>query len=124
VYTTVDTLVVKSVQSAYPTRDGDYLVTLPKEQNLIFAYNEDRTKAIVLHGYMWGKRMEFNVKYNEARLILWYKDEHIYCGYIYESKLKACQYIEAINEAEKEKLEKRFPFIKRMPTFTNEKSED
>ena len=125
VYTTVDTLVVKSVQSAYPTRDGDYLVTLPKEQNLIFAYNEDHTKAIVLHGYMWGKRMEFNVKYNEARLILWYKDEHIYCGYIYDTKHKACQYFEAINDSEKDRLVKRFKFLERMPTFTEiKKGED
>lgn len=124
VYTTIDTLVVQNAPSVSPTRDGDYLIPLPREHKLIIAYNNDHSKAIVLHGYMWGKRMEFNVKYEGSRLILWYKDEHIYCGYIYESKLKACQYIEAINEAEKEKLEKRFPFIKRMPTFTNEKSED
>ena len=123
VYTIVDTLSVKSVQSNYPTRDGDYLVTLPKEQNLVVAYNNDHTKAIVLHGYPYAKRMEYNVKYEGTRQILWYKDEHIYCGYIYETKIKACQYIEAINEAEKERLEKRFPFIKRMPTFTNKSGE-
>ena len=123
VYTIVDTLSVKSVQSNYPTRDGDYLITLPKEQNLVVAYNNDHTKAIALHGYPYAKRMEYNVKYEGTRQILWYKDEHIYCGYIYETKIKACQYIEAINEAEKERLEKRFPFIKRMPTFTNKSEE-
>lgn len=123
VYTIVDTLSVKSVQSNYPTRDGDYLITLPKEPNLVVAYNNDHTKAIVLHGYPYAKRMEYNVKYEGTRQILWYKDEHIYCGYIYETKIKACQYIEAINEAEKERLEKRFPFIKRMPTFTNKSEE-
>jgi len=125
VYTMVDTLVVKNVQFAYPTKDGDYLITLPKEQNLILAYNKDHTKAIVLHGYMWGKRMEFNVKYNETRLVLVYKDEHIYCGYIYDMKHKACQYFEAINDSEKERLVKRFKFLERMPTFIEtKKSED
>jgi hypothetical protein len=122
VYTTVDTLIVKGVQFARPNKDGDYLITLQNEQNLIIAYNSDHTKAIVLHGYAWGKRMEFNVKYNEARLVLWYKDEHIYCGYIYDTKHKACQYFEAINESEKDRLVKRFKFLERMPTFTEIKN--
>ena len=59
------------------------------------------------------------VKYDEARLILWFKDEHIYCGYIYDTKSKGCQYFEAINENEKDRIAKRFPFLKRMPTFTD-----
>ena len=125
VYTIVDTLVVKSVQSNYPTKDGDYLITLPKEQNLVAAYNNDHSKAIMLHGYPYAKKMEFNVKYEGTRLILWYMDEHIYCGYIYETKLKACQYFEAINENEKDRLVKRFKFLERKPTFTNtENGED
>ena len=74
----------------------------------------------MLHGYAWGKRMEFNVKYEGSRLILWYKDEHLYCGYIYDNKVKACQYFEAINDSEKDRLVKRFKFLERMPTFTNE----
>lgn len=123
VYTIVDTLSVKSIQSNYPTRDGDYLITLLKEQNLVIAYNNDHTKAIVLHGYPYARRMEYNVKYDGARLILWYKDEHLYCGYIYDEKIKACQYFEAINEAEKDRLVKRFRFLERMPTFTNKSEE-
>ena len=121
VYTTVDTLIVKNVKSLYPTKDGDFLITLPKEeQNLIIAYNKDHSKAIVLHGYMWGKRMEFDVKYDEVRQILWYKDEHLYCGYIYDIRTKSCQYFEAINSEEKDKLVKRFKFLERMSTFTDE----
>ena len=123
VYTIVDTLVIQNAPSVTPTKDGDYLITLPREHKLVIAYNNDHTKAIALHGYPYAKRMEYNVKYEGTRLILWYKDEHIYCGYIYETKLKACQYVEAINEAEKERLEKRFPFIKRMPTFTDTEKE-
>lgn len=125
VYTTIDTLVIKRVQTIYPTKDGDYLINLPQEENLIIAYNSDHSKAIVLHGYMWGKKMEFNIKYDEARQVLWYKDEHIYCGYIYDTRYKICQYFEAINDAEKERLVKRFKFLERMPTFTEiKKGED
>ena len=120
VYTTVDTLVIQSVQSNYPTKDGDYLIELPRQQNLIVAYNNDHSKAIVLRGYMWGRHMEFNVKFDASRQILWYKDDHMYCGYIYDTKSKAAQYFEAINEAEKDRLVKRFRFLERMPTFTNE----
>ena len=123
VYTVVDTLVVKNIQSVHPTKDGDYLITLPKEQNLVIAYNNDHSKAIVLQGYVWGKKMPFNVKYDGLRQILWFKDEHLYCGYIYDIKSKSCQYFEAINENEKERLEKQFKWFKSlrmMPTFTDE----
>lgn len=117
VYRTVDTLLLKNVPTPNPTMNGDYLITLHKEQKIIIAYNNDHSKAIVLHGYMWGKRMEFNVKYEGSRLILWYKDDYLYCGYIYDEKVKACQYFEAISESEKEKITKKFPFLDRMPTF-------
>jgi hypothetical protein len=120
VYTTIDTLVVQNAPSVSPTKDGDYLVPLPREHNIIIAYDNEHTKAIVLHGYAWGKRMEFNIKYEGSRLILWYKDEHLYCGYIYDNKVKACQYFEAINDSEKDRLVNRFKFLERMPTFTNE----
>ena len=125
VYTTVDTLVLKNMPTVNPTKDGSCLVALPKEQNLVIAYNNDRTKAIVLHGYPWAKKMEYVVKYEGHRLILYFKDEHIYCGYIYDEKVKACQYFEGINEAEKAKITSRFPFLKRMPTFNDtENSEE
>lgn len=123
IFTTVDTLVVKNTPSLYPTRDGDYLIEFKNEQKLIIAYNTDHSKAIVLRGYDLGRHMVFNVKYDEARLILWFKDEHIYCGYIYDTKSKGCQYFEAINENEKDKLSKRFPFLRRMPTFTDSDKE-
>ena len=123
VYKTVDTLVVQKVQSTFPTKDGDYLVSLPNEDMLVVAYNADHSKAIVLHGYVWGKRMEFNVKYNESRLILWYKNEHIYCGYVYDEKMKACQYFEAINETEKNRLVNKLPFLKYKPYFIEDEKE-
>ena len=91
VYTTVDTLVLKNVPTVYPNKDGSCLVSLPKEQSLVVAYDNERTKAIVLHGYPWAKRMEYTVKYEGYRLILHYKVEHLYCGYSYDERAKACQ---------------------------------
>lgn len=119
VYTTVDTLVLKNVPTTHPSKDGNYLIALPKEMSLVVAYNNERTKAIVLNGYPWAKKKEYIVKYEGHRLVLYYKDEHLYCGYVYDEKVKACQYFEAINSDEKDRIIKKFPFLKRMPTFTD-----
>lgn len=119
IYTVVDTLVLENFPTPYPTKDGDYLIELNRNHTFVVAYNKDHSKAIVLQGYPWGKKMEFNVKNDEYRLILYYKDEYVYCAYIYDRRVKACQYVEAINEREKEKLVKLFPFLKRMSTFTD-----
>lgn len=123
VYKTVDTLVVKNIHTARPIMNGEHLITLPKEEKLILAYNDDKTKAIVLHGYMWGKRMEFNVKSNEKREVLWFTDGHIFCGYIYDIKSKSCEYFEAINEDEWQDVTDKFKFLKQLPTFTYTKEE-
>lgn len=121
VYTNVETLALQNAPTPFPTENGDYLVELPKESKLVIAFNTNKTKAIVLdNGYMFGRRMEFNVKDDEARLVLFFKDEHVYCGYIYDKKTKAGKYFEAINQTEKDKLTERLPFLKRMPTFTIE----
>lgn len=122
IYTQIDSLILENAPTPFPTEEGDYLIELPKAQKIVIAYNHNKTKAIVLHGYRWAKKMEFNVKDNEVRLILWYKDEHVYCGYIYDKKSKACSYAEAINEAEKEKLVKKFPFLEWIPTFSLDNS--
>lgn len=119
VYTTVDTLVLKNVPRVYPDKDGSCLFPLSKDGSFVVAYNNERTKAIVLHGYPWAKRMEYTVKYDGHRLVLYYKDEHLYCGYVYDERAKACQYFEAINAAEKDRIVYKFPFLKRMPTFTD-----
>ena len=120
-----DTLALEKAPTPFPTKDGDYLISLPKGQKLVVAYNNDRTKAIIYRGFMTRHRFGhlwrtvYNVKDDEVRTILWYKDEHIYCGYIYDKKAKACQYFEAINEEEKEKIVSRLPMLRMMPTFTN-----
>ena len=115
IYTNLDTLKVKSVSIGVE----DYLVNLSTQ--LIIAYNNDKTKAIVF-GYMFGKHFEYNVKDDFSRLILWYKNRHIYCGYIYDKKSKTAKYFEAINREEKDKLVTKIPFIKHIPSFYDNSS--
>ena len=120
VYTQIDSLVVENFPTVEQTEDGDYLIALPKSTKVVIAYNNDKTKAIVLHsGYQFVRHMEYNVKDDETRTVLYYKDKHLYCGYIYDKKYKAGKYFEAINEDEKDKLTEKLPFLKRLPTFKN-----
>ena len=122
VYKNIETYVLDKAPVVYPREDGSCLVELPRESKLVIAFNDDKTKAIVLdNGYMFGRRMEFTVKDDDKRLVLFFKDEHIYCGYIYDKEAKAGKYFEAINEEEKETLVGRLPFLKRLPTFTDNK---
>lgn len=118
VYTQIDSLVVENFPTVEQTEDGDYLIALPKSTKVVIAYNSDKSKAIVLHsGYQFVRHMEYNVKDNEVRTVLYYKDKHLYCGYIYDKKHKEGRYFEAINESEKVMLTARLPFLKNIPTF-------
>ena len=79
--------------------DGDYMAPVPHKDNMIIKKNSDNTKAIVLYNsYNFGSHFEFNIKDDELRTILWYEDKHIYCGYIYDKKWKACKYFESRKE--------------------------
>ena len=123
VYTDIDTLAFDKIAKTPETKDEDYLIELPKigempTPRLTVAYNKEHTKAIVLHGYPFAQRKEYNVKDYDKWTVFYYKDKHIYCGYIYDKKIKACKYFEAINSKEKDKLISRFPFLKNKPTFT------
>lgn len=76
--------------------DGEYLIDLPKKDNMIIRTNKDRTKAIVVYNsFCFGRHLEFNIKENEKRLILWYEDDHMFCGYVYEKNFKMCRYVES-----------------------------
>lgn len=121
VYTKVCVLTLENAPTPFPREGSESLIELPKESKFVIAFNADSTKAIVLNGgYMFGMHKEFSVKNNEARLVLFHKDKHVYCGYIYDKKAKAGKYFEAINENEKEKLVEKLPFLKRLPTFIAE----
>ena len=75
--------------------EGNYLINAPHKDNMIIRRNADNTKAIVVYNsYCFGRHKEFNVKENDKRIILWYEDDHCYCGYVYDKEYKACRYLE------------------------------
>lgn len=75
---------------------GDYIIEMPYKDKMIIRTNKDKTKAIVLYNsYCFGRHKEFNIKDNERRMILWYEDDKIYCGYIYDKHYKVCKYFES-----------------------------
>ena len=79
--------------------DGDYMAPVPHKDNMIIKTTSDKSKAIILHNsYAFGRHFEFNVEDNERRIILWYEDKGIYCGYVYDKKYKVCKYFESRKE--------------------------
>ena len=76
--------------------DGDYLVNVPHKDRMLIRTNSDRTKAIVIYNsYCFGRHLPFNIEENEKRIVLWYKDNRTYCGYIYDKEFKVCKYFES-----------------------------
>lgn len=88
---------------------GYYMAPLPHNDKMIIRMTQDSTKAIVLYNsIVFGRHFEFNVKNNERRMILWYEDKGIYCGYIYDKYYKVCSYFESKKEFKKF-MRRRFP---------------
>lgn len=78
---------------------GDYMAPIPHKDKIVIKTNTDRTKAIVLYNsYCFGRHLEFNVKENEKRTVLWFQDKNLYCGYIYDKTYKVCKYFESKKE--------------------------
>jgi len=78
-----------------PTGDGTYLIEMPHKDKMIIRKNSDNTKAIVVYNsFIFGRHKEFNIEDSDRRLILWYEDEYVYCGYIYDKQYKVCKYFE------------------------------
>ena len=88
---------------------GIYLLKMPEKHSMVIMKLEDGG-AIVLHSSFFISRFftnperyfrgpknnhyTYNIEENERRLVLWYKDERVYCGYIYDKYYKVCQYFE------------------------------
>lgn len=105
-YTIIDSLSLEriSIHSPFdyesdkviPMGDGDYLIEIPHKDKMVICYNKDKSKAIILYNsYCFGRHKEFNVTDNEKRTLLWYKDDHLYCGYIYDKVYKVAKYFES-----------------------------
>ena len=76
--------------------NGDYLIKLPHKDKMIIRKTKDNKKAIVVYNsYCFGRHKEFTIKDSNRRLILWYEDSTIYCGYIYDKMYKVCKYFES-----------------------------
>ena len=98
-YEVVDSLPLErlSIHSPYDYEDekvinmgsGDYLIEMPHKDRMIIRKTKDNKKAIVIYNsIIFGRHKEFNIKDSEKRLILWYEDDNIYCGYIYDKYYK------------------------------------
>ena len=87
---------------------NEYVIEAPHKDKMVIKTNKDRTKAIVLYNsYIFGRHKEFNIEENEKRLVLWYKDEDLYCGYAYDKKYHVCKYFEEFNKEKFEEMRKK-----------------
>ena len=89
---------------------GYYMFKMPKTDKVIIKTNADRTKAIVVYKSFViggrfelpiGGRFEYNLTETDRRIVLWYKDNRHFCGYIYDKKYKVCQCFEEKKEFNK-----------------------
>lgn len=77
-------------------KSGYYLAPIPFKDNFVVKYNADKSKAIVIrNSYAFGRHYEFNVKDEERRTVFWYKDDDVYCGYIYDKEFKVTKYFDS-----------------------------
>lgn len=116
-YEKVDTLPLEMISVHFPTEidneniakngvslgGGDYMFPTRHSDNIIIKTNADRTKAIIVFKSIVvggrfelpiGGRYEYTIEESDRRLILYYKDNRTYCGYIYDKKFKICQCFE------------------------------
>lgn len=105
--------------------EGDYLFKLPQKDSLVIKTNDKGDKAMIAKknhflGAPFDFRFLYNIKEDERRIVLWYEDNRLYCGYIYDKTLKACQPFRDVKEKEFRRGMNRFGFgFRRMPRFTN-----
>lgn len=97
----------KALENSVSLGSGYYMFKMPRTDNVVIKTNADRTKAIVVYKSFViggrfelpiGGRYEYNIKEDERRLVLWYKDNRTYCGYIYDKVYKVCQCFEEKKE--------------------------
>lgn len=82
--------------------DGDYMAPVPHKDNMVIRMNATKDKAVVIHNsYAFGRHFEFDVQDNDKRIVLYYQDKNIYCGYIYDKEFKVCKYFESKKEFNK-----------------------
>ena len=86
---------------------GEYLIEAPHKDKMIIRTDKDRTKAIVVYNsFVFGRHMEYNIKESDKRLVLWYKDDNLFCGYTYDKRYNVCKYFEEFDKTKFEELRK------------------
>ena len=74
----------------------EYMFKLPVKDKILLKYNKDKTKAIIINSsIIHGIGMhffEFNVKDDERRQVLYYDDDNVLCGIIYDKFYRVAKY--------------------------------
>ena len=100
-YTKTDSIVLEwawvNIQREIPENEnvkncggGYYMFKLQHPRYIIVRTNEDRTKAFIDNFHPMFLSREYNVFEDERSLVLWYEDDNIYCGFVYNKQAKAC----------------------------------
>ena len=98
--------------------DGYYMIEMPFKSKMVIKTNSDKSKAIVVYnGFAFGRHKEFNIKETDKRVVLWYDDDDLFCGYIYDKKYKVCKYFENPDNTEMQKIRERFQNVGLKPRF-------
>ena len=124
-YVTIDSLVIDKIyipsmfdydeDKIISVGSNEYLIEAPHKDKMIIKTNKDRTKAIVLYNsYIFGRHLEFNIKETEKRIVLYYEDDNLFCGYAYDKKYKVCKYFEDFDKSKFEEMRKQM--FENMPT--------
>ncbi len=76
--------------------ENEYMFRMPFKDKIILKYNEDHSKAIITNfSTIRGMGLhffEFTVKDNERRQVLYYDDDNVLCGIIYDKFYRVAKY--------------------------------
>jgi len=72
-----------------PCGGGYYMFKLKQPRYFVIKTNEDKTKAVLEGFHPMFLFREYNLFEDERSIVLWYKDDNLYCGYVYSKKEKA-----------------------------------
>lgn len=99
--------------------EGEYMIEMPHKDKMVILLTKDRDQAIVVYNsYCFGRHKEFNVKETDKRIVLWYEDDDLFCGYAYDKRCKVCKYFENFDRTKFDELRARMfgnGFIPRFP---------
>ena len=93
---------------------GYYMAKTPFKTNFVIKTNADKTKAIVTNKFHFDP-FQYTYKEDDRRITLYYKDNKVCRGYVYDKKLKVCQPFDS-NKGYKKFIRRHDRFIRRNQT--------